>query len=422
MKSPWTTVVVAILSLFVLVVAVGQLFFTNGYDYTTEVAYSYDHEVNVPFDGVYMRDESPVYDTGSGVLSFENDDGTKVGKSSVIARRYKSENDSVYLRRIESLKDQIAVLENAEKLVGTDNSQLEAISIQINESHSEMISALLDCDYTRANAKQNSLLEAMCKREITMNNELDGYSAKKSELNSEITRLQSLISGSVREITAGNAGYFVGNVDGYESEIGYNDTEKMTEERISEIVASPKKGTSTGVIGKLIADYHWRVAGVIGANDVQGISAGDTAELRVGSDGKRFKVKLISKQITGENKAVCVFECDRIDPVVVAGRTARFKLIIDSYGGLRVSRKALRYNDDEERGVFVERGQTIVFKKVDVIYWADDYVICRQNVLKKRDGVSEDEDVESVVDDDYLKLYDIIVTEGKDLYDGKFVG
>lgn len=421
MKSPWTTVVVAILSLFVLLVAAGQVFFANGYDYTTEVAYSYDHEVNVPFDGVYMRDESLIYDTGTGVLSFENSDGTKVGKSSVIARRYKSENDSVYLRRIEALKSQIAVLENAEKLVGTDSSQLEAISIQINESHSDIISAVLDCDYARAGVKQNTLLEAMCKREITLE-ESKGYADKKSALNSEISRLQSLISGSVREIVAGNAGYFVGNVDGYEGEISYNDTEMMTEEKIGEIVADPKKGTSSGVIGKLIADYHWRVAGVIGADDVQNISAGDTAELRVGSDGKRFKVTLYSKQITADNKAVCVFECDRLDSVVVSGRTARFKLIINSYGGLRVPRKALRYNDKEERGVYVERGQTIVFKKVDVLYWSDDYVICKQNVLEKRDDVSEGEDVEQVIDEDYLKLYDIIVTEGKDLYDGKFVG
>ncbi len=417
MRSPWTTVVVVILSLFVLLVAAGQLFFANGHGYATEVAYSYDHEVNVPFDGVYMRDETLIYDTGSGVLSFENSDGTKVGKSSVIARRYKSENDSAYLRRIGQLKSQITVLESAEKLIGTDSSQLEAISIQINESHSDMISAVLNGDFSRAAAKQNSLLEAMCKREITLG-DADDYAAKRAALDSEISRLQSLISGSVREIFAGNAGYFVSSTDGYENEIGYGDTELMTEEKINDIVASPKKGQQSGVIGKLIADYHWRVAGVIGADYVQSISAGDTAEIRVGSDGKKFKVKLVSKNITDDNKAVCVFECDRLDAVVVSGRTARFKLIINSYGGLRVPRKALRYNDGGELGAFVEYGQTLVFKKVDVLYWADDYVICKQNVLKKYD----DEYAERVLDDDYLKLYDIMITEGKDLYDGKFIG
>lgn len=421
MKSPWTTVVIAILSLFVLLVAIGQVFFARKADYSTEVAFSYDHEVDVSFDGVYMRDESLIYNSGTGVLSFENEDGTKVGKSSVIARRYKSESDSAYLREIESLKKQIEVLDNAEKLVGTDSSQLEAISVQINESHSDIISAVLDRNYTRAGAKQNSLLEAMCKREITLEKS-QGYSVKKSELNQEVNRLQSLISGSVQEVTAGNAGYFVSNVDGYEGEIGYADISKMTADKIKEIVENPKKSHDNSAIGKLISDYHWRVAAVIDAEHLLGIKEGDNVNLRVGSDGSIFEVEVVSKEITDDDKAVCVFECDRLNSVVSTGRTARFKLVIDSYGGLRVPRKALRYNDEGERGVFIERGQSLVFKKVDVIYWDNDYVICKQNVIKKRDDTSGDADEYEEIDDDYLKLYDIIVTEGKDLYDGKFVG
>lgn len=431
MKSPWTTVVVAIVSLFVLLMAVGQLFFSRGSKVSTEVAYSYDHEVNVPFDGVYMRDESLVYNSGTGVLSFENADGTKVGKSSVIARRYKSEGDSAYLREIEALNKQIEVLNSAEKLIGTDSSQLEAISIQINESHSDIISAVLEGDYARAGVKQNSLLEAMCKREITLgqsqgSEQSQGYADKKSALNREVSRLQSLISGSVQDIVAGSAGYFVSNVDGYEGEIGYSDISKMTEDKINEIVENPQKdgaGNTSGVIGKLISDYHWRIAALIDAESLVGISEGDIVNLRVGSDGRRLDAKLVSMEPGSENKAICIFECDELNAAVVMGRTARFKLIINSYGGLRVPRKALRYDENGERGVFVERGQTIVFKKVDVIYWADDYVICRQNVYQKRENEnSSGDDEEQVIDEDYLKLYDIIVTEGKDLYDGKFIG
>lgn len=421
MKSPWTTVVIALLSLFVLLVAIGQVFFARRSDYSTEVAYLYDREVDVSFDGVYMRDETLIYNSGTGVLSFENEDGTKVGKSSVIARRYKSEGDSVYLREIESLKKQIEVLDSAEKLVGTDSSQLEAISAQINESHSDIISAVLDHDYTQARAKQNSLLEAMCKREITLNKS-EGYSDKKSELNQEIGRLESLISGNVQEVTAGNAGYFVSNVDGYEGEIGYADIEKMTAEKIAEIVENPKKSADSSAIGKLISDYHWRVAAVINAESILGIGIGETVNLRVGSDGRRFEAEVISKTSVDDDNVICIFECDRLDSVVATGRTARFKLVIDSYGGLRVPRKALRYNDDGERGVFIERGKSLVFKKVDVVYWDDDYVICKQNVIKKREDAEEGEDNYEEIDDDYLKLYDIIVTKGKDLYDGKFIG
>ncbi len=70
----------------------------------------------------------------------------------------------------------------------------------------------------------------------------------------------------------------------------------------------------------------------------------------------------------------------------------------------RSSRKALRYNENDERGVFIVRGDSLVFKKVNVVYWGEGYVICSQET-----------------DDDYLKLYDEIVTEGKDLYDGKVI-
>ena len=425
MKSPWTTVVVAIVSLFVLLVAVGQIFFAHGKNYTTEVALSYDHEVSVPFDGVYMRDESLVYNSGTGVLSYEYEDGTKVGQSSVIARRYKSEGDSVYLREIEALKKQIEVLDSAERLIGTDSSQLEAISIQINESHSDIVSAVLDKNYTRANEKQNSLLESMCKREITLKKS-QGYADKKLALNQEVERLQSMISGNVQEVPAGSAGYFVSNVDGYEGEIGFDDVSKMTAEKINEIVSTPKKTTGSTAVGKLVSDYHWRVAAVIDAENLLGISVGDTVNLRVGSEGWQFQAEVVKKEIGEDNKAVCVFECDRLNSTVVSSRTARFKLVLNNYGGLRVPRKALRYNENNERGVFVEQGQKLVFKKVEVIYWADDYVICKQNVYKKRENEAtcgeNDGEYEETIDEDYLKLYDIIVTEGKELYDGKFVG
>lgn len=419
MRSPWTTVVIAILSLFVLLVAVGQAFFSRKKGHSTEVAYAYDHEVSVPFDGVYMRDESLIYGSGSGVLSFENENGTKVGKSSVIARRYNSEGDSAYLREIELIKGQIEVLESAEKLIGTDSSQLEAISAQINESHSDIISAVLNCDYSQASAKQSALLEAMCKREITLGNS-DGYADKKSALNQEISRLQSLISGSVQEVTAGNAGYFVSGVDGYEGEIGYADVSKMTEEKINEIVSAPRKSTNDSAIAKLVSDYHWRVAAVLDAEIMLDYSPGDTVSLRVGSDGWRFEADVVSKEASGEDKVVCVFECDEMNSVVTSGRTARFKLVLSSFGGLRVPRKALCYNDAGERGVLVESGQSLVFKKIEVVYWDDDYVICKQNVYKKHEDDSED--YEDEIDNEYLKLYDLIVTEGKDLYDGKFVG
>ncbi|MCM1166123.1 MAG: hypothetical protein NC299_04960 [Lachnospiraceae bacterium] len=403
MNSGWTTVIIVTLSVFVILVAVGQIFFAGGENISTETALFYDIEEEVPFDGVYLRDETLVYDNSAGILSYEQENGSKVGKSSIVARRYKSDNDAAYLREMGLLQRQVEVLESAERLIGTDNSQLEAISIQINESHSDIISNIIDGSFAAASERQSDMLEAMCKREITLK-EADGYAAKKAQLNSEINRLNVLISGGVTEIAAGGTGYFVSEVDGYEGELTYASAEDIGEEKISEVIAAPVKTHSTSAIGKLIGDYHWRVAAVVDTEKMFGLYEGSEVTLRVGSGSYVIDADIISAKSCGDNKAVYVFECDKLNSTVASGRTARFKLIVNSYGGLRVSRKALRYNDEDERGVFIVRGDNLVFKKVNVVYWGEGYVICSQEK-----------------EDDYLKLYDEIVTEGKDLYDGKAI-
>lgn len=404
MNSAWTRTVIVVLSLFVISVFIGQVFFANRTDISVETVYQYKFDEEIPFEGVYMRDETLVYNTDPGVLSYECEDGSKVGKSSVVARRYKSENDVAYRRQIESVKKQIDVLENAERLIGTDNSQLDAISAQINENHSKLISYILDGDYSSADEQQSDLLETMCKREITLKESAD-YSARKQALNAEIASLNAKLSGDVKEVSANGTGFFASKVDGYESEISFSSIETMTCEKIREILAKPsKQNTSSGVIGKLIQDYRWRVATVLNTENLFGVNEGSTITLRVGSTSQLLEAKVVSMKKCGENEAVFIFECDKLNSDVVSGRTAKFKIVVNSYGGLRVSSNALRNNENHEYGVYVVRGQSLVFKKVDITYWGEEYVICKQNS-----------------DEDYLMMYDEVVVEGKDLYDGKVV-
>ena len=403
MRSRWTTAIIALLSLFVILIAVGQIFFAGGEDITTETVYFYDMEQEIPFEGVYMRDETLIYSSGSGVISYEHEDGSKVGKSSVIARRYKSESEIEYRREIESLTGQIEVLQNAEELIGTDSSQLEVITSQINEEHSALISAIIEKDYSAAEALEDSMLEVLCKREITLG-ESNGYSERISALESRVSELEARLSGEVYEIYAEGTGYFVSNVDGYEGEISFSDTESMTAERIESIIDNPDKSSDSSAIGKLISGYTWRVAAVIESENMFGIYEGSSVTLRVGSESSLLDAQVVSVTDCGDGRSVYIFECDRLTSAVVGGRTANFKLVVNSYGGLRVNRDAIRYDENDERGVFVVRGTSLVFRKINVIYWGEGYVICSQES-----------------GDDYLKLYDRIVTEGKDLYDGKVV-
>ena len=293
MNSAWTRAIVAILSVFVILVAIGQVFFAGGAKITTETAYNYGYDAEIPFEGVILRDETVIYNSGSGVLSYEHEDGVKAGKSTVIARRYKSDSDIAYLREIEQLKEQIEMLESAEMLIGTDNSQLEAISAQINESHSQMISRIIDGDFAAASEQRSKLLCAMCKREITLK-ESGGYSEKKRELQSRISELEAMISGDVQDIQAGGTGYFVSSVDGYEGEFGYSDIDKMTEQTIAKVIEKPTKSGAKNAIGKLVSDYHWRAAAVIENEKMIGIYEGGKAVLRVGSGQRQYETTVVA--------------------------------------------------------------------------------------------------------------------------------
>lgn len=405
MESRWTSIIIIVLALFVFVFFIGQVFFADGGKVTTETAYTYSMTEDVPFEGVFLRDETVVYSPGSGVLDYEHSDGSKVGKSSVIARRYRSETDIECRREIEKINEQIAVLTDAEKLAGTDNNQLENISSQINERHSMILESLISGDYSAAQAQETAMLGVLSKREISRG-DVSSYSTRIAALHKRSSELQSMLSGDVTEIFADGTGYFVSRVDGYEGKLTMSDSESITADRIEEVLADPDLGKSAGAVGKLIADYRWRVAAVINTEQLFGCYEGSTVTLRVRSDPTPIEAEIVSITDTGrdDGTAVYVFECDTLTSSVVSGRTAQFKYIVNSYGGLRVSRSALRFNEEQERGVYVVVGGKLVFKKINVEYWGDDYLICSQE-----EG------------SEYLKLYDRIVTEGKDLYEGKVV-
>ena len=62
------------------------------------------------------------------------------------------------------------------------------------------------------------------------------------------------------------------------------------------------------------------------------------------------------------------------------------------------------------QGAYVVSGNVLEFKEVAIAYSGEDYIICKQ---------SPDED--ELFNGETVELYDRVVTEGTDLYDGKNV-
>ncbi len=121
-----------------------------------------------------------------------------------------------------------------------------------------------------------------------------------------------------------------------------------------------------------------------------------------------------------------ILKCDYMDIDLIEARQEPIEVGLGTYSGLRVSKKAIHddyvekitYDDKNNekvekkkvQGVYVLYGSEVQFKQVSIIYANDDYVLC--------DPEPDEEDLFNGVT---ISLYDQVILEGDDLYDGKII-
>ena len=86
-------------------------------------------------------------------------------------------------------------------------------------------------------------------------------------------------------------------------------------------------------------------------------------------------------------------------------RTAQAQIQFESYTGLRVPEKAIRIQNNVQ-GVFVRIGDRVSFKQIYPIFVGEDFVLSS---------------IDELDTDGSLQLFDEIIVEGTDLYDGKLL-
>ena len=103
---------------------------------------------------------------------------------------------------------------------------------------------------------------------------------------------------------------------------------------------------------------------------------------------------------------MAVFKCDMFLADFIDSRVAQCKLLMEDYTGIRIPTDSIRVADDGRVGVFILDGIVVKFKEIKQIISEEDYTL-----------------VEDTTDlNGYISLYDTVIVEGKDLYDGKIIG
>ncbi|MCM1329791.1 MAG: hypothetical protein NC253_10170 [Ruminococcus sp.] len=401
MNTVTVRILVFLLSLFILITVFYQISIQFQDSYVTETAVLYSSAEKVSFQGVYIRNETPVYGGASGVLSYPNADGSKIANGSVVAYVYNSENDIYVNQQIEKLKEEVALLESAQNPGTTEAAQPEFISSLIDEEYQTIAFLIAEDDLDALAEERKQLQTLMNIYKIIINEETD-YNGAIDSLNSRIEQLEAERRDPIDSVSIDSTGYFISYTDGFESKLSLDNIDALTADDIKDVISGSGARNTSGAIGKMVDGYEWKMAGIVDPN---------AADFRVGSS---IKVKFASTpdrmtaviedliQTDVPNESVIVLSCDKLTYNLVQRRVERVELILNDYDGIRVPREAIRFNDKNEKGVYILLGQRIAFRKIEPVYECEEYILS-----------------EITSDADYVSVYDDIIVEGEiseDLY------
>lgn len=390
MNSLTVKILAALVSLLMITTISTQVYYFLHDKHDTEEAVLATVNEDIVFDGIIVRDEKVMTYNGSGVLDYKYADGSKVSVNSDIAEVFASDT-AIYARdRIAQIDAQIEQLKKAQDPGTTNYVEPDALLSGVQSGYTELLDCIDDRDLERI---------ADIKSQITLNSNLYGmitgtetdFGSAIQELQDERNRVKDMASPPVDVIKADRTGYFVSYADGYEDVLNTASVDNLTEDDIRNVINGDRQPPDNA-IGKTFDSYGSKIVGIVKAD--QRIDDDVRVSLRLNSSMNVYECTVESVKKTADGtKMLVVLDCDRIDDALVCSRAISAKLIFNEYQGIRVPRDALRFRNGE-KGVYVILGKDISFKKIDVIYEGDDFVLSR-----------------NTSDEEYLLLYDQILLE-----------
>lgn len=405
-----------ILSILLLVCITASLFSViihlNDEEYKTETAIYAEADDSVSFKAVYIRNEEVVRYSGNGVVSYAVSDGGKLGKGSVIADIYADESQIDVKQQISDISNQLNILQKIQNPGTVESAQPANLAALIDEKYRSIINARESGNIEEISSDRDEFAVLLSTYQLVTDTASD-FSERVTELNTQAAQLKSTETVPLDSIVSDRSAYFVSYADGYEDQLTMDKLSSLTPELINSVKDSGPLEDNT-VVGKLIDGYEWYAAGIIDNREAQ-FSLDEDVTLKFQStsdtvEGTVFDIR--DTKLAGQS--IVIVKCDELTYDLVQHRTEQVEMIKGEYEGIKISRKAIRFKDMEEtvvdeetgekttqtvncKGVYVKLGEQINFKKLDVIFEGNNYVLSSMNAGS-----------------DYVSLYDDIVVEGVD--------
>ena len=417
-----------------LLIYVGyQVYLSQYTGLKTEAATYSTVSESIDTTGFIIRDEEVISSSYSGVLNYTVDDGEKVAEGGAIAEIYPTEEDAAVQNRIARIDDELNRLSALETPSDSTASNPKLIGSQISKKITSILGALKSGSMSDVTDERNDLQLLLSQRQVVTGKESSGdYAAHVNELHEERIALTQSASASIGTVSSPAAGYFIRSVDGYENAVSLDGVTSLSVSDVRALEEEEPAGTDTESIGKVAKDFNWYIACILRENDL--VRLDRTTKVTVEMPFATVEqipaevVKINRDSETGE--AAVILKCTYMNSDLASARMETLRINISSYSGVLVPESAVHFADvvahetDEDgnevdvtyeniRGVYVKSGSRLRFVQIFSDATINGYAICKVSLST--------EEREQLVTGDTIQLYDEVVVEGTDLYDGKML-
>lgn len=439
MNTRTTKLLIGILIIFMTLTVVNVVVHLFKNEYVTETAVAISASNSIDFHGVYVRDEQVLNFSGDGVVSYPVNDGGRLSADETAVNIYASEDQININKKIKQIDSEISVLNKIQNPGTQEVAQPAYLASLIEEKYKSIAYYKEIGDLTQlANEKQELLIYLSTMQYVT--EEVHNFSDKIASLQTEKDQLENKKVDPIKQIPADRSAYFVSYADGYENILTYDSVQNMTPEELNDITDYSMVSNATDAVGKLIYGYSWKIVGVID-DPRKTFTEGNTIDLYFPSCARTIDGTVESVRKTDKDgQVILTIRCTDMSYDFVQHRAETVEISNKIYEGIRIPRSAIQVIDldkqtsdttaagkevttaettaetsaeestsDESvtnettsepktiRGVYVKLGEKVVFKKIDVIFEGDDFVVSKAHTT-----------------DDYVQLYADIIVEGVD--------
>jgi len=416
LKNVGMYVISAIVSLLVIAYLVYHAVGSINTTIETMVSDVITERDTINLEAYIFREESIVYSPVDGTVNYLFNDGDKIAINATVANIYPG--GSVNADRTERIEidKKLNVLENSNLTSNIAIMDTTAIDNSINELMNIIKYRMEIGDIDYALYKKDELLILLNQRSLITKTETN-YDDKIRILKDQKVALT--VGDDINEasnVNSERAGYFYSEIDGYENILSSKNIDRMTVDDFERLISSPPEMFAAGgkgySIGKIVTSYRWYIACTISSDQLRNFIEGRMYNVVFPYNNDTMIDMRLERiiQDPSDNTVVIVFSTGTILEDFNFYRKQNVEVVRTSYKGYKVPIASVHIAEDGRQGVYILDGSIVKFKEIVPLIESNGFFIA--------------EEQDKANDPDYLEklaLFDLIITKGTKLYEGKSI-